>query len=555
MSDSVQQLENRFLELYFARRPYVAGQLGCRWGRGSTPPSGPDRAAALLAAFDDLAHRVAQAPPADSAEDRLTVALIAELSGYERTSLRSNWSRFTVAPLPEVGLAAATLIFLPYSVVTTEADQDLFLRSCAGIADTLEGGSADLALGRADGRTPVARLVSSAAGQIRQYLATSAADDPYLSALRRAGAAPARIAELEAVLRQRVRPAFGRYLDDLDRAVLPTARDDEHAGVCWLPGGVSLYRDSAREHTTLDVDPEHLHEVGLAQVRQLRAEAEDIGAALGWGMDFPVIRDRLRSDRGLFFDSGPQILSAARAALVRAETVVSQWITDPPSARCEVREMNALEAAHGVIGHYETAPLDRSSPGVYWVNTSDPAGRPRYEAEALAFHESIPGHHLEMATTQESVHSCELRSLVQIMPYTEGWGLYAERLADEVGLYSDEVSRLGMVSFGLWRAGRLVVDSGLHRWGWSRRRAVDYLWDNTILTRSNIENEVDRYLAYPGSSLAYAVGRLAIGQLRDASGTDVRSPGEMRAFHDRLLRTGPLTLRLLGAELGVRIDV
>jgi uncharacterized protein (DUF885 family) len=245
------------------------------------------------------------------------------------------------------------------------------------------------------------------------------------------------------------------------------------------------------------------------------------------------------------------MLAAARAAMGRAQAIVPTWIADLPEAVCEVREMSRLETRNGVLGRYESAPLDRSRPGYYTLSTAAPASHPVYEAEALAHHESVPGHHIEIAKSQETRIGSRFRQLAEVTPYREGWALYMEHFADELGLYSGPLDRLGMLSFQLWRAGRLVVDTGLHAFGWSRDEAIGFLSDHTILTRGNVENEVDRYIACPGQALGYMTGQLAFERLRSVLVRESASPQQNRAFHSAVLEHGPLTLGCLGRSVGV----
>lgn len=546
------------LQAYFARRPFAAGQLGIRWGRGVMPPVGQNVSDDLVTAFQRVrADLSAALAGALTEQDRLTCRLMDEICDYEIASLQIGWSRFTVSPLPEAGLAAQTLVFLPYAALGTAEDVDAFRDTCAGIEEALARGTSELAVGRLRGQLPVHRLVQRSIEQIRSYVDTPIVRDPFLQAVSAPGVPidGSQLEELRWLVANRIRPAFARHLADLQTTVLAAARDDDHAGLSWIPEGRAAYAAVVREHTTLTVTAEHLHRVGLDLVRQLQAEAVEIGRELRWHSPFGQIRDRMRGDPTLRYSDAAAMVTSATSAMLRAKTAVPTWITDLPTADCVVQEMHALEAPNGVLGHYETAPLDRSAPAVYWLNTADPPNRPVFEGEALAFHESIPGHHLEIATSQELTIGSDFRRLVQILPYTEGWALYMERFADEIGLYTDPVSRLGMISFGLWRAGRLVVDTGLHELGWSRRQAVDYLWANTILTRTNISNEVDRYIAHPGSALGYMVGQLAIQQLRASTVRDTSSATEVRRFHDGLLRRGPLTLGLLGSTMGVQLNI
>jgi uncharacterized protein (DUF885 family) len=245
------------------------------------------------------------------------------------------------------------------------------------------------------------------------------------------------------------------------------------------------------------------------------------------------------------------MLTCARRVLARAEAAVPRWITEPPGVACTVREMDPLEARNGVLGKYQSAPLDRSRPANYWLNTADPRKRPIYETAVLTHHESVPGHHLESAKTLEESGASPLRRLLRVLPFYEGWCLYMERFTDELGLYEDQFSRLGMFSFALWRSCRLVVDTGIHQLGWSRGRAIRYMWDNTALTRGNIANEVDRYIAHPGSAVGYMVGCLALQEIRNQLSVDCSDSAASRTFHSNLLRHGQLTLGRLAETMGL----
>ena len=557
-SAAVAVLEREMLECYLARRPLTAWQLGLGVP-GGLPPVSTAQVDALAGRYRALLDRVRAAggprtpgAPDDAAEpDRLACRLMAQICADEIDSLQLHVDRFTVSPLPEAGLSSALLTFLPYASLGSADDVTGYLDTCAQLPRVLADYAAELAVGRGFAQFPVSALVDRALAQVRTYLAAPIADDPFALPLRSYGASPTALERLSRLILTAVRPAFARLADEFEVPVRDRARGDDHPGICWVTGGSTAYRVLIREHTTLALDPADLHRLGTDLIAQLEIEAVAITARLGWVGDFAAVRDRLRADPALRYRDAQQMVQVAQAAMDRAGSAVPEWITDLPRAGCEVRPMLDTETAHGVLGHYETAPLDRSRPATYWLNTADPRSRPVFEAEALAFHEAIPGHHIEIATSQESSGGSEFRRIVQVLPYTEGWALYCERLADEIGLYSSDVDRLGMVSFDLWRSCRLVVDTGLHEFGWSRDRAVDYLWEHSMLSRSNVVNEVDRYIAHPGSALGYMVGRLAIQQLRNAAVTDSSDRVQLRAFHDRLLRRGPLTLGLLSEQAGV----
>jgi uncharacterized protein (DUF885 family) len=462
-----------------------------------------------------------------------------------------------VTPLPEAGLASQLLLFLPEASIRSDADLETFATACGRIPQVLQESLAELAKGRAAGQHPVAHLTQRAIDQIDQHLATPLPDDPYIRAAVSApcAAAPRLAAELLTHVDKVMRQAFRVYRDALAGEVLPHARGTDQPGLVHLPGGEQAYQRAVREHTTLDVKPEQVHQAGLELVMQIRRSAEEIGATLGWPPSFTQIRDRLRSDRSLYFSSAEQMLSTADDAMRKALQAVPTWIADLPAATCEVRKMSPLETRNGVLGHYTSAPLDRHRPGWYSLNTADPASHPVFEAEALAHHESVPGHHIEISKSQEAGIPSRFRRLAEVTPYREGWALYMEYFADEIGLYSGPLARLGMLSFQLWRACRLVVDTGMHQLGWSRDRAIGFMWDNTILTRRNVENEVDRYIGCPGQALGYMTGQLAFQRLRSALVRDSSSPAQNRSFHSGVLEHGPLTLGCLSRSVGVELAV
>ena len=356
--------------------------------------------------------------------------------------------------------------------------------------------------------------------------------------------------DLRDAIESSLRPGLVRYRDMLESEVLPAARPPEKAGLAALPGGLECYKKMIRMHTSLDLDPAQVHQMGLDAVAAFRRDLAALGQKVFGTSDIAEIQRRLRGDPAMHFKTGAEIEAEARESLARAQAAVPQWFGRiQPKAPCEVRVMGMHEAPHSTIAYYRHPSDDGKRPGTYMINTYLPETRPRYEAEALAFHESVPGHHLQIAVAQELTNVPEFRKHQGVTAFVEGWGLYAERLADEMGLYTSDVDRMGMLSFDAWRACRLVVDTGIHAKGWSRQQAIDYMTENSILAENNIENEVDRYITWPGQALAYKVGQMEILKLRDEAKAKLGSRFDIKAFHDAVLGNGAVALPVLRQQV------
>jgi uncharacterized protein (DUF885 family) len=398
-------------------------------------------------------------------------------------------------------------------------------------------------IGVSAGRYPVARLVRAAIDQLDRYLADPAAD-PLLRQQLPAeanGIAEAR----ERAVAEQVRPAFAAYRNLLADEMLQHGRPDEQAGVCWLPGGDTVYTGLSRVHTTIDRSADELHQVGLDLAAQLAEEYADLGAKVFGVSDQAEIFRRMTTDPALRWNNADEVLDAAVRAVRRAEGVAKDWFGLLPTAPCTVKPVPAAEAPTSPAAYYVNPAMDGSREGIYFANTHRAEERDRFTAEVIAFHEAVPGHHLQSAIAQELRHLPLLRRFLPINVYGEGWGLYSERLADEMGLYSGDLDRLGMLAMDSLRAGRLVVDTGLHAKGWSRAQAVGYLRENTPLSDLEIGAEVDRYIAYAGQALSYMVGRLEIQRLRAKAETALSSRFDIKKFHDVVLGGGSLPLGVL----------
>ena len=313
---------------------------------------------------------------------------------------------------------------------------------------------------------------------------------------------------LDAV-RVQVRPALGELRAFLQDELLPRARPDDQAGICHAPNGYSDYQSLLDAATSIRMTPDEVHRIGREQLERLDDEYAALGTTV-FGIDDPVrVRSRLRDDPTLHYQSGEEIVRDAVATLERAADEAPRWFERTPETSC------AIVPIHGSGFAFYTAPSpDGARGGTCYVNVADPSLWSRFSLEPTVFHESIPGHHLQLALAQLIVTHPVLGEL-EVASFGEGWGLYAERLADEMGLYSDGIGRLGMLALDSLRAARLVVDTGMHAMGWTRDEAIEFLAGVTPLSRSNVSREIDRYLADPGQATSYMIGRLEIERLRE----------------------------------------
>jgi uncharacterized protein (DUF885 family) len=383
--------------------------------------------------------------------------------------------------------------------------------------------------------------------QLAGHLVKDLAADPFVSVGLPDGLEHAAIRRsLANVVDHDVRPAMRRLLARLE-AGLPAARPDDRVGIRFVPDGPDAYRAAVWRHTTTKLVPEQIHQVGLDTLAELQPQWTDLGQRVLGVDDVAEILARLRDDPALRFTDAAQIVDAVTGALRRAEEARNDWFPAYGIPECVIEEIDPVEAGNAPLAYYRPPAAAGLRPGAHCVLTADPQSRFSYEYEALAFHESTPGHHLQIASAQNIEGLPAFRRFLdaEVCGYVEGWGLYCERLADEMDLYSSDLHRLGMLSFDALRACRLVVDTGMHYYGFARAQAIEFMWRNTATTRRNVINEVDRYVAWPGQALAYMIGRRNIQRLPGQAERDLGARFDIREFHGVVLGNGAVPLGVL----------
>ncbi len=535
----VRQLATALADRLLEADPFHATALGLREYDALVPdPSAAaeDRLAVDLAAFAVQAQSLTATDPADA----VTLAVVVDTCARRQLALLSRPDEYTVTAMPIAGPPALLATFARSVLPDPQAARDYLERARASVA-WLDAGTQRLVEGAARGRFPVGSLVDQAlawadrtmAQDVPGAITTPAPPDGW------DGADEWRT-ELATVGREQIVPAIGRWRDRVAE-LRASARADADAGLGALAGGADDYRNAIAVHTTLSFTADELHRIGLDEVARLEDRARELGAALGLA-DAAAVRDAARASSAKL-DPGVA-LARAQEAVRRAEGRAHEIMPLPLPEPCAVTPMPLTVAESGMAPHYTRPRQDGSRPGTFWFNTHRPTAGTGWDIEAVAFHEAVPGHHSQLARAQQ-LAGLPLLQQFSITVHSEGWGLYAERLAGEFGLYSDVQAEIGSVYLEMHRAARLVVDTGLHAFGWGRERALAYLVEHVALPEAMLANEIDRYLAWPGQALAYLVGQREILRLRDAARATLGDRFDLPAFNGAVLDSGSVPMAVL----------
>jgi uncharacterized protein (DUF885 family) len=498
-----------------------------------------------IAAQRDFAAE-AEATPSEglTPDERITREMIAWDATTRADLLSSRLEEFAVDPI--FGPQAMLGVRIPKLTLPTAEVAEAMVGKLSGIARHFRDLADRHREGLAHGRTPADFAVRQTVDQLDAWVAQPVADDPLLMTSEPHGVTDRNAwqGRLRQVIASDVRPALGSYRDTLRDEILPKARPDERCGLTWLADGGEAYDRLIRFYTTVTLTAQEIHDIGLRQVESLAAEYRALGPEVVGSADLARIFEGLRSDPALHHTNPEEIVAASKTAMARARAAMGDWFGIVPKADCDVEATSS-----GAIAYYFPPAKDGSRGGVFFMNTSDPTGWGRYDIESTSYHEGIPGHHLQLAISGELESIPEFRKRAFIAAYGEGWGLYTERLADEMGLYSSPLDRMGMLSADSMRACRLVVDTGMHALGWSRRKAIEYMLANSPMREGHVSAEIDRYAVTPGQALSYMIGRLEIQRIGAEAEATLGERFDIRAFHDAVLGSGPMPLPVLARHV------
>ena len=437
----------------------------------------------------------------------------------------------------------------------TVSDYEDWLSRMAAVPTVIEQVMELQEAGLDSGYMPPKILMQRIPPQIDTQLVETAAESPFYKVF---ASMPESISETDRerlretaveIIEDEIVPAYRRFSRYFNDTYLPASRDS--IGAAALPEGEAFYEHQARVFTTTRMTPDEIHRLGLDEVARLRGEMQLIINELGFDGDFQDFLHYLRTDSQFYYDSPEALFDAYLAICKRIDPQLVRLFGKLPRMPYGLRPIPENIAPDTTTAYYSRPAADGSRAGFYYVNLYRPEVRPKYEMEVLSVHEAVPGHHLQIALQMELPDMPEFRRYSGFTAFTEGWGLYSESLGYDLGLYQDPYSRFGALTYEMWRAVRLVVDTGMHYKGWTRQQAIDFFKDNAAKSELDIVNEIDRYISWPGQALAYKIGQLKILELRrkaeDALGNDF----DIRAFHDELLGGGALPLEVLETRMNL----
>ena len=544
----VSRLADQYVTAFFERSPESAtrrGILGTDHGRVTDNSL---EALARWQAREDawLARvRAIDASRLEGGAGWVTYGILRELL---EGSVASRVCRQELWPLSSTvtGWQASYSTLAGLQPVGTDSLRQQAERRARGLARYLETEMTNLREGVRQGYTAPRVIVEAVVRQLDGLLGTAIDSSPFLSPATR-DSSPAFTAQLANVVELELYPIIRRYRDYLAGEYLAAARPSPGLGA--IPRGTECYRAEVRRFTTLDIRPEEVFAAGEREMDAVHREMQALAERSFGTTDLPVLLQRLRNDSTYTYRTREEVVRTSSAAIERARRASPAWFGLLPKARFEIRQHPEFRQREGAVAQYSAPTEDGTRPGIFWISTYRPEVIPRAYGEATAFHEGIPGHHLQVAIAQERTGTHPITRYFGFSGFSEGWALYSEELADEMDLYSSDVARMGMLASRAWRAARLVLDAGIHSRGWTRDQAVEYLGRATTMSPVQLQGEVDRYISMPGQATSYMLGNLELRKVRAEAERRLGARFDIREFHDRVLGNGGVTLAMLRRQV------
>ena len=478
-----------------------------------------------------------------SSADRTTQETLIYDAESNASVVEMRQAEFGIDPI--FGPQVTPQVVFPQMTVETAEHADGMLDKYVSFARSIDQSTDRLREGIASRRVNAEFAVTKTVETLDTMLSEAAEESPYLAIKMPQSFSDEDTAawreQAAAIVTETVNPAFERYRNVIRDEVAPVARPDERAGLFGLADGELVYSRLIDKYTTLSMQADEIHHIGLEQIDKLAEEYREIAGPVIGTTSLDGIFTALREDPSLHHTTGEGVVAASEAAFAKAKAAMGNWFGRLPRSDCFVQETK-----DGPVAFYFPPAEDGSLEGTFFMNTADPTSWGTFEIEATAFHEGIPGHHLQIAIAQElgdSIPAFQRHAFISA--YGEGWGLYTERLADEMGMYGSQLDRIGMLQADSMRACRLVVDTGMHALGWSRQAGIDYLAANSPMSMHSIVEEIDRYLSIPGQAVSYMIGRLEIQRMRADAETAMGNNFDIKGFHDAVLGSGLVTLPTL----------
>jgi uncharacterized protein (DUF885 family) len=435
----------------------------------------------------------------------------------------------------------------------TARDYDRFLKRVREFPRWADGAIALMRTGMARGITLPRVAMAKVVPQLREIVTARVSDSIYwapIGAMPKSISAKDRLRITDAytdALTQEVLPAYARLADFIERDYLPAARTT--VGWADLPDGQAWYRWRIRQATTMDMAPEEIHQLGLAEVARIRGEMIRVKEQVGFKGDLDAFFTYLEDDPQFYFKDENELLEAYRGVKRRIDALLPKLFADFPKADYEIRAVEPFRAASAAGASYQGPSADGKRRGIFYINTHNLKAQPRFGLETLSLHEASPGHHFQISIQQELTDLPRFRRFNGYVSYSEGWALYAESIGKELGVFTDPYQWYGRLSDEMLRAMRLVVDTGLHAKGWTREQAIKYMLDNSSMAESDVTAEVERYIVWPGQALGYKLGQLRISSLRAKAESQLGQSFDVREFHSQVLRDGAVPMNVLTAKI------